>query len=186
MLLLSGAALYTLTATVDKISDRMAPQAPRTLDSMTYMRYAQYADFGVTMNLEEDYQAIRWLQDHVQGSPVIVEANCPEYRWCTRMTIYTGLPGVVGWNWHQRQQRALWSGDRITQRVEGIRLFYTTNDAEAARSFLKAYQVRYIILGQLEQAAYAGEGLLKFEQYNGIYWRSVYRQGNTIIYEVLP
>ncbi len=186
VLLLSGAALYTLTATVDKISDRMAPQAPRTLDSMTYMRYAQYADFGVTMNLEEDYQAIRWLQDHVQGSPVIVEANCPEYRWCTRMTIYTGLPGVVGWNWHQRQQRALWSGDRITQRVEGIRLFYTTNDAEAARSFLKAYQVRYIILGQLEQAAYAGEGLLKFEQYNGIYWRSVYRQGNTIIYEVLP
>lgn len=186
VLLLSGAALYTLTATVDKMSDRMAPQAPHTLDSMTYMRYAQYADFGVTMNLEEDYQAIRWLQDHVQGSPVIVEANCPEYRWCTRMTIYTGLPGVIGWNWHQRQQRALWNDGRIWQRVQEISTFYTTPDAAAAHSFLKAYGVRYIILGQLEQAAYPGEGLLKFEQYNGVYWRSVYRQGNTVIYEVLP
>jgi uncharacterized membrane protein len=35
------------------------------------------------------------MQDNIQGSPVIVEANCPEYRWCTRYTIYTGLPGVV-------------------------------------------------------------------------------------------
>jgi len=186
VLLLSGALLYPLTATVDKISDRMAPQAPHSLDSMNYMRYAQYADFGVTMNLEEDYQAIRWLQDHVQGSPVIVEANCPEYRWCTRMTIYTGLPGVIGWNWHQRQQRALWTDARVPQRVEEVHLFYNTTDAQAARSFLKAYQVRYIILGQLERAAYPGEGLNKFEQYNGIYWRSVYRQGNTVIYEVLP
>jgi len=185
VLLLSGALLYPLTATVDKISDRMAPQAPHSLDSMNYMRYAQYADFGVTMNLEEDYQAIRWLQDHVQGSPVIVEANCPEYRWCTRMTIYTGLPGVIGWNWHQRQQRALWTDARVPQRVEEVHLFYNTTDAQAARSFLKAYQVRYIILGQLERAAYPGEGLNKFE-YNGIYWRSVYRQGNTVIYEVLP
>lgn len=186
VLLLSGAALYTLTATVDKISDHMAPQAPHALDSMTYMRYAQYSDFGVTMNLDEDYQAIRWLQDHVQGSPVIVEANCPEYRWCTRMTIYTGLPSVIGWNWHQRQQRALWTGEWVTRRIEEIQMFYTTPDAAAAHSFLKAYGVRYIILGQLEQAAYPGDGLLKFEQYNGQYWRSVYRQGNTVIYEVLP
>ena len=77
------------------------------MDSITYMQYAQYADFDVTMDLVHDYKAIRWMQDHVQGSPVIVEANCPEYRWCTRFTIYTGLPGVVGWNWHQRQQRTL-------------------------------------------------------------------------------
>ena len=59
------------------------------------------------MNLVQDYKAIRWMQDNVQGSPVIVEANCPEYRWCMRFTIYTGLPGVVGWNWHERQQRTL-------------------------------------------------------------------------------
>ena len=112
-LFLAGAFAFTLTATIDKVSDRMAGKVPFTLDSITYMKYAQYADYGVTMNLVQDYQAIRWMQDNVQGSPVIVEANCPEYRWCTRFTIYTGLPGVVGWNWHERQQRT-----SMTQLVE--------------------------------------------------------------------
>jgi uncharacterized membrane protein len=74
---------------------------------MTFMNYAQHHDVQM-MDLSEDYRAIRWMQDNVQGSPVIVEANCTEYRWCTRFTIYTGLPGVVGWNWHP-QQRAFTS-----------------------------------------------------------------------------
>ena len=80
------------------------------------MNYAQHFD-GQMMDLSEDYRAIRWMQDNVQGSPVIVEANCTEYRWCTRFTIYTGLPGVVGWNWHQRQQRGFAAPTAITDRV---------------------------------------------------------------------
>ncbi len=51
-LLLAGAALYTVSATTDKVSDRMAGGVPLTLDSITYMQYAQYADFNVTMNLD--------------------------------------------------------------------------------------------------------------------------------------
>jgi uncharacterized membrane protein len=149
------------------------------------MQYAQYADFGVTMDLNQDYRAIRWMQDHVSGSPVIVEANCPEYRWCTRFTIYTGLPGVVGWNWHQRQQRTLMP-QLVESRVAEIDSFYTTDDVGAARLFLKKYNVKYIVVGQLERAEYAGSGLAKFEQYNGQFWNSVYRDGDTAIYQVLP
>jgi YYY domain-containing protein len=184
-LLLAGAALYTISATTDKVSDRMADGVPFTLDSITYMQYAQYADFGVVMDLNRDYRAIRWMQDHVPGSPVIVEANCPEYRWCTRFTIYTGLPGVVGWNWHQRQQRTL-TPQLVEDRVDEIDSFYATADVQAARDFLGKYQVRYIIVGQLERAEYPGAGLDKFEQYNGKLWNSVYRDGDTVIYQVLP
>ena len=183
--LLAGAALYTVTATTDKVSDRMAGGIPFTLDSITYMKYSQYADFGVTMNLIRDYKAIRWMQDNVQGSPVIVEANCPEYRWCTRFTIYTGLPGVLGWNWHQRQQRTQFT-QVVEERVNEIDSFYSTTDVVAARSFLNEYNVKYIIVGQLEQAEYAGPGLDKFVQYNGKLWNSVYRDGDTVIYQVLP
>jgi len=183
--LLAGAALYTVTATTDKVSDRMAGGIPFTLDSITYMKYSQYADFGVTMNLIRDYKAIRWMQDNVQGSPVIVEANCPEYRWCTRFTIYTGLPGVLGWNWHQRQQRTQFT-QVVEERVNEIDSFYSTSDVVAARSFLNEYNVKYIIVGQLEQAEYAGPGLDKFVQYNGKLWNSVYRDGDTVIYQVLP
>jgi len=186
-ILFAGAFLFTLTATTDKINDRMTRAAPRTLDGMTYMNYSEHWD-GATMDLSEDYRAIRWMQDAVKGSPVIVEANCTEYSWCTRFTIYTGLPGVVGWNWHQRQQRGAVSLD-VQQRVDEVGMFYATTEIEAARAFLKKYQVKYIVVGQLERNVYppleAMDGFAKFEQYNGKYWKSVYRDGNTTIYEAL-
>ncbi len=184
-MLFAGAALYTITATTDKINDRMAPQAPHTLDSMTYMDYAEYWD-SQTMDLSQDYRAIRWMQDNVKGSPVIVETNCVEYRWCTRFTIYTGLPGVVGWNWHQRQQRALGPPNWVTDRVDAIGQFYNTVDLGYTRDFIAKYNVRYIIVGQLEHIYYEESGLQKFSQYDGIYWKTVYHNMDTTIYEVLP
>jgi uncharacterized membrane protein len=184
VILFVGAALYTITATTDKVSDRMNPKAPRTLDTMTYMAHTEYWDTS-TMDLSQDYRAIRWMQDNVQGSPVIVEANCPEYRWCTRFTIYTGLPGVVGWNWHQRQQRALGPPTMVTERVDAIGQFYNTVSMGFAQDFLDEYDVRYIVVGQVEQIYYPGVGLSKFEQYDGKLWKEVYRDVQTVIYEVL-
>jgi YYY domain-containing protein len=184
-ILFAGAALYTVAATTDKISDRMTPDAPHTLDSMTYMAHSEHWDTSV-MDLSQDYRAIRWMQENVEGSPVIVEANCPEYRWCTRITIYTGLPGVVGWNWHQRQQRALGPPTLVFDRVDEIGQFYNTLDIGFAADFITRYNVRYIVVGQLERIYYEEEGLLKFEQYNGTLWQEVYRDVQTVIYKVLP
>jgi uncharacterized membrane protein len=184
ILLISGAALFTVSGAAGKIRDRWIVEAPRTLDSMTFMNYAHYDDFGQRMDLSEDYRAIRWMQDNVQGSPVIAEANCSEYRWCTRFTIYTGLPGVVGWNWHQRQQR-VFTSTWVEARVVEVGDFYNAVEPELARGFLEKYDVRYIVVGQLERAAYTPEGIAKFERLNGRYWQEVYRDGNTAIYEVI-
>jgi YYY domain-containing protein len=185
IVLFAGAALFTITATVDKINDRINPEAPHTFDSMEFMAHAEYWDTEA-MDLSQDYRAIRRMQDNVQGSPVIVEANCPEYRWCTRYTIYTGLPGVVGWNWHQRQQRALGPPTAVTNRVDAIGEFYNTTDIEYARDFLDKYDVRYIIVGQVEDIYYDEDGLQKFERYEGDDWKVVYQDVDTTIYEVLP
>ncbi|MDL1909366.1 hypothetical protein FBQ81_01545 [Chloroflexi bacterium CFX6] len=185
IVLISVAMLFTVTGISGKIRDRWVAEAPHTLDSMTFMQYAQYDDFGQRLDLIEDYRAIRWMQDNAQGSPVIVEANCPEYRWCTRFTIYTGLPGVVGWNWHQRQQR-VFTSTQVQDRVNEVGEFYNSAEIEFASDFLEKYDVRYIIVGQLERAAYSPEGIAKFRHYDGKYWRAVYRDGQTVIYEVTP
>ncbi|MBE3120418.1 MAG: hypothetical protein IMZ50_16895 [Candidatus Atribacteria bacterium] len=196
-LLVTGSALFLLLGGMGKIRDRMNLAAPRTLDSMTYMDYAQYADYGVDIDLSEDYRAIRWMQDNVQGTPVIVEAASAgvQYRWHQRFSIYTGLPDVVGWEWHQVQQRVLDSGTVIARGKE-VDAFYATTDLAAARDFLRKYNVRYIIVGQLERAKYAPgtqngpvpegapDGLIKFEANNNIFWHEVYRDGQTVIYEV--
>jgi uncharacterized membrane protein len=181
--LLAGAAFFTVSATMDKIRDRMNLEAPNTLDSMTFMATTVYWD-AVDIELGQDYRGIRWMQENVQGSPVIVEANCVEYRWCTRYTIYTGLPGVVGWNWHQRQQRGFVEPLIIENRIGEITTFYTTTDPNAALAFLKKFNVRYIVVGQVEAIYYPGEGLFKFETYDGQLWQEVFRDGSTVIYEV--
>jgi len=197
--LTAGAALFLLMGGMGKIQDRMAPAAPHTLDSMTYMDYATYNERGTDLDLSADYRAIIWMQDNVKGSPVIAEAPSAgiQYEWLNRFSIYTGLPDVVGWEWHQEQQRLMFTN---TVRARGIEedAFYVTTDLQAALNFIHKYNVRYIIVGQLERAKYVPggfsnlvptfgvDGLAKFETYNGKYWHSVYRDGNTVIYEVNP
>jgi len=149
--LIFSAALYPMTAAPAKMRDRMAPDAPHTLDGQRFMLYATRAELGEAFSLEEDYQAIRWMQENVQGSPTIVEANIPEYRWGSRYTIYTGLPGVLGWNWHQRQQRVSGQPGTVEERVRAIVNFYITRSVEEAVDFLDYYDVQYVILGKVER-----------------------------------
>ncbi|MCL4259712.1 MAG: hypothetical protein KJZ52_03700, partial [Anaerolineales bacterium] len=188
ILLVSSAAMFTFTGTSGKIRDRWILEASHTLDSMTYMKYAQYdSSYGQRLDLSEDYRAIRWMQDHVQGSPVIVEAAAAgkQYEWHSRFAMYTGLPDVVGWQWHQQQQRGLFS-QQVVDRGAEVTDFYNSIDPESIWAFLKKYDVKYIIVGQLERAMYTPEGIAKFDQLEGQYWREVYRDGATVIYEALP
>jgi YYY domain-containing protein len=153
MMLIGGSLLYPLTATTAKMRDRFAMAAPHTLDGMAFMEYVDnYFDQGVFVTLAEDYHAIRWMQDNIEGSPVIVEVSTPEYRWGSRFTVYTGLPGVVGWHNHQQQQRGAAMGEEVTHRIISISEFYNTRSIDAAVDFLAEYQVSYIIVGGLERA----------------------------------
>jgi len=91
---------------------------------------------------------------------------------------------VVGWEWHQQQQRAVVPASWITDRILEIDAFYLTEDWKQAQDFLEKYNVRYIIVGQQERGHYPGPGLDKFEQANGILWQEVFRVGESVIYEV--
>ncbi|MEN4010927.1 MAG: DUF2298 domain-containing protein [Bellilinea sp.] len=186
-LLLMAALLYPLTAGPAKIRDRMSPIAPIGLDGMAFMRTAEYSDQGRTLDLSQDYRAIRWMQENVHGSPVIVEANTPLYRWGSRFSIYTGLPTIIGWDWHQRQQRAAVQNDlTIQDRINDVADLYNTQSLALARRILDRYEVKYIIVGQLEQAYYEASGLSKFPAFEGQAWKEVYRDMDTAIYKVIP
>ncbi len=179
------AALYTVLATSAKVRDRMAAAAPRTLDGMLYMAYSQYSDKEQKFSLKGDYEAIKWMQENVKGSPVIVEVNAPEYRWGSRYTINTGLPGVLGWNWHQRQQRVVLSDRLVWNRANDINAFYKTVNSQEALNFLKKYAVAYIVVGEYERIYFPSSSLAKFEQMTaeGLL-NVVYRKDKTVIYQV--
>jgi YYY domain-containing protein len=186
------AALFSITGAADKIRDRYVSTASHSLDGTNYMLGATFLETDVNTNgskdlqLEQDYHAIRWMQDNVKGSPVIVEGSVVEYRWGARYTINTGLPAVIGWNWHQRQQRAVIENSIVTKRVEEVNNFYATENMDDTLAFLKKYNVKYIVVGQMEEAIYPLSRLQKFKAYSGTYWNPVYTYKDTTIYEVLP
>ena len=184
ILLLTGALMFPIFATRDKLTDRMNPDAPHTLDGMKYMETSHYQVNSVDMDLGQDYRAIQWMQDHVEGSPVILEAQAFEYYWGNRYTIYTGLPAVVGWNYHQRQQRAVTGSDKVQVRVDEVNAFFLSLDEDFVTNYLEKYRVEYIIVGQQEMAFYPQEALAKFPAYNGFLWDEVYHEGDTVIYRV--
>jgi uncharacterized membrane protein len=113
-----------------------------------------------------------------------LEANTVEYRWGSRVSIYTGLPSVIGWNWHQRQQRSLQSLE-VSARVTDVATLYGTLDAGVAMQLLDDYDVEYIIVGDLERAYFEPSGLDKFAQMaeDGDL-RVVYDEKGTVIYQV--
>jgi uncharacterized membrane protein len=186
VILVASASLFTLLATSAKIKDRMTVTAPHTLDGMLYMKYSTYPEGNTQMDLSQDYNAIRWMQENVQGSPVIVEAASDLlYQWYSRFSIYTGLPDVVGWQWHEQQQRALFPSDWVSSRILDVSNFYLTTDPNQARQFLKEYNVKYIIVGQLERLHFPGPGIDKFPALNGQLWKEVYRDKDTVIYQVI-
>ncbi len=174
--LILGALTYPLVATGFKINDRWpgVENPPITLDGDLFMlgdslqdptqEGAMYSDEGQNLDLSLDYYAIKFLQDQVSGTPVIVEGHTSEYRWGGRYAIHTGLPTVIGWSWHTRQHNSLLKGEVVEKRIAEVNEFYNTTDIETARTFLKRYRVNLIIVSGLERAYYSAEGLEKFSQ----------------------
>jgi YYY domain-containing protein len=189
-LLVLAALSYTVLGSYYRIVDRMSEESPRSLDGIAFMPYVTYQftdelSSGL-YDLKETYDAIRWMQENIQGSPVIVQSPWPPYRGGLPYTMFTGLPNVLGWNYHQKQQRGSVDDAWINQRDLEIEQFYRTEDYDEARAFLREYNVRYIVLSQLERAYYAGPGLDKFDAMVASgELKVVFSENKTVIYEVV-
>jgi YYY domain-containing protein len=184
-LLMVSVALYPIFASAGKVRDRWDPSLPPGLDGMQYMTTARYHDNNRELSLEHDRQAIVWMQDNIVGSPVIAEANTPLYRWGNRIANYTGLPAIIGWDWHQKQQRAAVSGIVVDWRLQDLNDLYNNPDMVGAQRILQRYHVGYIYVGELEQAYYSPEGLAKFDRMVGTVLEVAYQRGPVTIYRVV-
>jgi len=143
-----------------------------SLDGMTY--FSEY--------YPDDWAAIQWLQQNVDGVEIILEGTKGAY-WVegpsSRISMATGLPTIIGWVNHEGQ----WRGDyfeTIAHREEEVRFIYETSDWQAAENLLIKYDVQYVIVGSFERQVYSSLSEYKFEK-NTI---PVFRQGNIVVYEV--
>ena len=182
-LLLVSAAVYPVLGTRDRLRDRFNGHATAfTLDGAAFIEGTVYSDREGDINLEADYEGIEWLKRNIRGSPVVLEGVTPTYRWGGRVSIYTGLPSIVGWKWHQEQQR--WDyNSAVGRRIADVARIYETPDIDVALRMLARYGVEYVYVGQVERLYYQGDGLDKFEEAAEL--ENVFHTDQVDIYRVL-
>ena len=181
VLLIACSLIYTVMGTKVRLSDRFNI-TPLTLDGTAFMENAAHVEDGQTFGLGPDLEAIRWLQDNVEGSPVILEAHNEQYHWSARIANYTGLPTVLGWPWHQIQQRLDYR-EEIPRRAADVAEIYNTTQMTRAEELLRRYDVAYVVVGELERIYYGKQGLSKFPHMieQGLL-RQVYSNNGVVIY----
>jgi uncharacterized membrane protein len=137
----------------------------------------------------DDWAAIRWLNEHVSGAAVILEAPGGSYAYEGRMSALTGLPAVLGWSAHEGQ----WRGNYIEQgkRDPDIATIFTTRDDEKTLALLHKWNVKYVILGDTERSyiknlcdrlEYACSATSAVRKFDGLL--PVVYTGGTMIYAV--
>jgi uncharacterized membrane protein len=148
--------VYPLTAIPARYHDRFWTQRPPGIDGLAYQEQGILEVDGQRIPLQDDRAGLQWLREHAKPFEVLLEAQRPEYQWGGRMSWHTGLPTVLGWNWHMRQQRPRAGADRMVwERAADIRAFYTGNlSPDQQQAFLRRYQIRYVVVGALEAATY--------------------------------
>jgi YYY domain-containing protein len=186
ILLVFGSLIYPALATPVRVSERFPGARPPvgTLDGLAFMTVGHFSwpDDDHPIELKWDYEAIRWLQENVAGTPVVAEAALGYYReHGGRVASYTGLPTLLG---HHQQGEQRW-GSQTGPRSHEANVLFNGGSIFEAQQIIEELDIRYIYIGQLERNYYNAAGLEKFEQMaqNGDL-RVVFRNEGTTIYEV--
>ncbi|AKB56073.1 hypothetical protein A9239_05075 [Methanosarcina sp. A14] len=167
MLLVLSCSVFPVVATFTRIEDMNAKPA---LDGMEYMKEL---DRG-------DYDAIKWIQENLSGTPIILEASSDDssYSYISRVSANTGLPTVIGWARHEQ----FWGRDdtEIRARFEDVNTIYSTSSKKKALELMNKYNINYVYIGQLERQMYD----IKTDKFQDeTYFEPVY-QGSVRIYKV--
>lgn len=106
----------------------------------------------IARSAPDDYAAAAWLNTHVQGPAVIVEAPGGSYTYHGRMAAMTGLSTLLGWDFHEHQ----WRGEFEEPGKRGpvVEQIYKEVKPDAVRPLLEQYDVDFVYVGRLEREKY--------------------------------
>ena len=171
---------YPIYSIKPRLSDRFSNDY-LGLKGNQYMLSSIYLYNGNLINLSDSYDAINWINANIQGNPIIVENSAELYTWSSVISINTGLPSVLGWDWHEKQQRSL-NSNAVTLRKKQIEEFYTTSSEEFIKDFLDYYSVELIIFGPVERLNYPDfDKRLKLKMESEV--KEIYNKNGYIIFK---
>jgi len=139
-----------------------------TLDGMAYIETVD----------EGDYHALQWINEEIEGTPMVLEAAGSPGSYSSRVSAFTGMHTVIGWVTWERMWRLDWGG--IDERNNDVNTMYNTLDNDEALALLRKYGVSYVYIGRLERETYEAGGLQKFAAQPEYYTPIYDREGVTI------
>lgn len=148
-LLILGGLWYPAAAIPSKADhfsvDRASGDPRPTLDGLAYLRRSSPADMA----------AIEWLRANVAPDAVVIEATGGAYTEYARVSMATGNPTLLGWDWHERQWRGNAGYEKLAAgRPEALEQIYRTARTEALPALLDQWGVDYVYVGGLERSKY--------------------------------
>ncbi len=177
--ILVAAALFTTVSGARGVVTRNRPSlpdgvkaGPLSLDGLAYRERWHPGE----------YRAVLYLRQSVQGTPVILEAQGPSYQEFGRISMLTGLPTVLGWDYHVQQRGN--PPAEIEARKDAVRDIYSSTREPGVESLLRRYHVGYVYVGGLERRTYPAAGLAKFGSTKELF-RVAYENSEVTIYRVV-
>jgi YYY domain-containing protein len=198
-LLVALGLVFPLAGTANRVAYRFPDPVGPTLDGLAFMDTAVYTVAPGYLGLSDDQmqptpielrfdgQAIRWLNTHIEGTPVVLQSSAEFYRlYGVRVAANTGLPTVVS-PLHESEQR---NSSLVAARDRDVQQIYRTTSADEALSLLVKYRVAYVYVGPIERLIYGQPGAAKFDMMTHPDQRGltaldeVYRNEQVVIYQV--
>ncbi len=155
--LMAGSLIYPIWGTYYRCEGfrggalSAVPYLP-TLDGSAYIKQRSAGE----------YNALRWVREHIPSGSVILEATGDPYSFYGRVSTFTGRPTLLGWG-NQESLWRDWSWKIIMARTQDIKRIYDETRKEAIVPLLQKYNIRFIYVGTLEAKKYSAAGLSAFE-----------------------
>jgi YYY domain-containing protein len=190
---IAASLIFTYSGTVARETYRQTwlpeDSVPLTLDGMAFMKVAYPGD----------YAGINWLNAHVHGTPVVIEADQAYYNWRSRVSQFTGLPTLFGGIYESSQRYPDEDAPRasVLEEIYGATTANTSGAtlqrfkiAPCARlplyqcitlTLLRTYRVSYVYSGLMERQLWP-HGVSKFRKMPGL--TQVFHDGGVRIFHV--
>jgi len=145
-------------------------EGPRpTLDGLAYLK----------QNNSDEYNLVSWIRRNISGTAHLLEAQGDSYREFSRITMYTGLPILLGWEYHTKQRGT--SDIDIEKRKNAVTTIYSSDSADQAEQILNQYNIDLIVVGKVERQTYPPNGIKKFIE-NPHLFPVLFKSGDTLLF----
>ncbi len=164
LFVLVPAVLYPVLGSAAKMSicSMGFKEKPR-IDGMEYMKNLRQRPGAVRDFDRHDYQAMEWMEkNYLKIEPFLETPGENMYSGVSRISIFTGMPTLVGWGYQVGQQSG--RGSEVAQRNQAANNAYRTPSGETAKQILGSFGVKYVYSGAIEKNTY-GSGTAKFDDF---------------------